>query len=402
MEYRYSDRTRNIRPSAIREIIKYAVAHPDVIALSTGSPANEAIPVDEIHEISEKIFREMPLAGLQYSMTEGYPPLRATTKKRLKEDFNIGTDEDDLIITTGGQQGLSLAANVFVNPGDTVIVEQPSFVSGINAMRIHGANVIGLDMDDDGIRPEALAHVLETQDRVKMLYVIPNFQNPSGKTLSYERRKAIYALCAEHGVIILEDNPYGELRFRGEEIPSFKSMDTEGIVVYNGTYSKLLSAGMRIGFVMARKEPLQLLTIAKQFSDCHSNIFFQILTDEWLNTADVKAHVKKIQGICRDRCDFMLKLLDEKLDPRVTYTRPDGGLFLWCTLPEGCDSQELSEVALEKGVAFVPGRDFMVDNNAPCRSFRLNYTTPSYENMEKGVERLAEAVKEYFKIKGID
>ena len=402
MEYRDSDRTRNIRPSAIREIIKYAVAHPDVIALSTGSPANEAIPVDEIHEISEKIFREMPLAGLQYSMTEGYPPLRATTKKRLKEDFNIGTDEDDLIITTGGQQGLSLAANVFVNPGDTVIVEQPSFVSGINAMRIHGANVIGLDMDDDGIRPEALAHVLETQDRVKMLYVIPNFQNPSGKTLSYERRKAIYALCAEHGVIILEDNPYGELRFRGEEIPSFKSMDTEGIVVYNGTYSKLLSAGMRIGFVMARKEPLQLLTIAKQFSDCHSNIFFQILTDEWLNTADVKAHVKKIQGICRDRCDFMLKLLDEKLDPRVTYTRPDGGLFLWCTLPEGCDSQELSEVALEKGVAFVPGRDFMVDNNAPCRSFRLNYTTPSYENMEKGVERLAEAVKEYFKIKGID
>ena len=402
MEYVYSDRTRNIRPSAIREIIKYAVAHPDVIALSTGSPSDEAIPVEEIHEIAEKIFREMPLAGLQYSMTEGYPPLRATTKRRLKEDFNIGTDEDDLIITTGGQQGLSLAANVFVDPGDTVVVEQPSFVSGINAMRIHGANVVGLDMDEDGIRPEDLAEVLRTQDRVKMLYVIPNFQNPSGKTLSYERRKAIYKLCAEHGVIILEDNPYGELRFRGEEIPSFKSMDTEGIVVYNGTYSKLLSAGMRIGFVMARKAPLQLLTIAKQFSDCHSNIFFQILTDEWLNSADVKAHVKKIQGIYRDRCDFMLKLLDEKLDKRVTYTRPDGGLFLWCTLPEGCDSQELSEVALQKGVAFVPGRDFMVDNNAPCRSFRLNYTTPSYENMEKGVERLAEAISEYFKIKGID
>jgi 2-aminoadipate transaminase len=395
MQYQYSDRIKDIRPSAIREILKYAATHPGVIALSTGSPSDEAVPVEEIREITEWIFKEMPLAGLQYSMTEGYPALRESTKKRLKEAFNIGKDFDDLIITTGGQQGLSLAPNVLCNPGDTVIVEAPTFVSGINAMRIHGANVVGIEMDDEGMDLEKLKKAIETEPNVKMLYLIPTFQNPSGKTMSLARRKAIYELCVKHGIIILEDNPYGELRFRGEDIPTFKSMDEEGIVIYNGSYSKVLSAGMRIGFIMAEKELLQRLTVAKQFSDCHTNIFFQIVTDRWLRTADVNAHIEKIRKIYRERCDFMLDLLDKHMDKRVTWTRPDGGLFLWCTLPEGCDSQELSEIALEKGVAFVPGRDFMVDSNAPCRDFRLNFSTPSYENMEKGILRLAEAVNEY-------
>ncbi len=395
MQYQFSDRIRNVKPSAIREILKYAASHPEVIALSTGSPSNEAIPVDEIHAISERIFREMPLAGLQYSMTEGYPALRETTKKRLKAEFGIGRDFDDLIITTGGQQGLSLTPNVLCNPGDTVIVEAPTFVSGINAMRIHGANVVGIEMDEEGMDLARLEKAVKTEPNVKLLYLIPTFQNPSGKTMSHARRKAIYELCRRHEIVILEDNPYGELRFRGEDIPTFKSMDDMGLVVYNGSYSKILSAGMRIGFIMAEKELLQRLTVAKQFSDCHSNIFFQILTDEWLKTADVKAHIQKIRKIYRDRCDFMIQLLDRHLDRRVTFTRPDGGLFLWCTLPEGYDSQTLADIALKKGVAFVPGRDFMVDSGAPCRAFRLNFSTPSYENMEKGVLRLAEAIDEY-------
>lgn len=401
MQYPYSDRIQGVRPSAIREILKYAASHPGVIALSTGSPANEAVPVDEIHEISERIFKEMPMAGLQYSMTEGYPALRESTKKRLKEAFGIGRDFDDLIITTGGQQGLSLAPNVLCNPGDTVIVEAPTFVSGINAMRIHGAHVVGIEMDDEGMDLEKLKKAIATEPNVKMLYLIPTFQNPSGKTMSLARRKAIYELCVANNIVILEDNPYGELRFRGEDIPTFKSMDDAGIVIYNGSYSKVLSAGMRIGFVMAQKDLLQRLTIAKQFSDCHTNIFFQIVTDMWLRTADVDAHIEKIRKIYRDRCDYMLGLLEKHIDKRVTWTHPDGGLFLWCTLPEGCDSQELSEIALEKGVAFVPGRDFMVDSDAPCRDFRLNFSTPSYENMEKGILRLAEAINEYLAKRGL-
>ncbi len=395
MQYQYSDRIKNVRPSAIREILKYAAAHPGVIALSTGSPSDECVPVEEIHAISERIFREMPLAGLQYSMTEGYPALRETTKQRLKDVFGIGRDFDDVIITTGGQQGLALAPNVLCNPGDTVIVEAPTFVSGINAMRIHGANVVGIEMDDEGMDLAKLEKAMETEPNVKLLYVIPTFQNPSGKTMSLARRKAIYELCRKHQVVILEDNPYGELRFRGEDIPTFKSMDDEGLVIYNGSYSKILSAGMRIGFVMAEKELLQRLTVAKQFSDCHTNIFFQIVTDLWLRTADVDAHIARIRKVYRERCDFMLRLLEQHVDRRVTWTHPDGGLFLWCTLPEGCDSQALSEIALEKGVAFVPGRDFMVDSDAPCRDFRLNFSTPSYENMEEGVRRLGAAIDEY-------
>ena len=395
MQYTFSDRIQYVKPSAIREILKYAATHPDVIALSTGSPANEAVPVEEIHAIAEQIFRVMPIAGLQYSMTEGYPPLRESTKRRLKEEFHIGRDFDDLIITTGGQQGLSLTPNILCNPGDTVIVEAPTFVSGINAMRIHGANVVGIEMDGEGIRLDTLERAIQTEQNVKLLYLIPTFQNPSGKTMSLARRKEIYQLCVRHGIMILEDNPYGELRFRGEDIPTFKSMDEEGIVIYNGSYSKILSAGMRVGFIMAQRDVLQRLTIAKQFSDCHTNIFFQIVTDQWLRTANVSAHIEKIRSIYRKRCDFMIELLEKHLDKRVTFTRPDGGLFLWCTLPEGCDSQALSEAALKKGVAFVPGRDFMVDSDAPCRDFRLNFSTPSYEAMETGVLRLAEAVREY-------
>jgi len=401
MQYAYSDRIKDIKPSSIREILKYVSTHPEIIALSTGSPSAEAVPVDEIHAISERIFKEMPLMGLSYNFTEGYPALRATTKARLKKEFNIGRDFDDLIITTGGQQGLSLTPNVLCNPGDTVIVESPSFVSGINAMRIHGANVVGIEMDDEGIILEDLEKAIATENNVKLLYLIPTFQNPSGKTMSLARRKAVYELCVKNNIIILEDNPYGELRFRGEEIPTFKSMDEEGIVVYNGSYSKILSAGMRIGFIMAQKDLLQRITVAKQFSDCHSNIFFQILTDEWLKTADVPAHIAKISKIYGDRANFMLDLLDKYIDKRVSFTRPDGGLFLWCTLPEGCDALELSKLALEKGVAFVPGSDFMVDSNLPCRAFRLNYSTPSYENMEEGIKRLAVAINEYLAAKGI-
>lgn len=395
LQYSFSERTKNIRPSAIREILKYAASHPEVIALSTGSPADEAVPVEEIHAISERIFTEMPMTGLRYSMTEGYPPLRESTKKRLKDTFCIGRDFDDLIITTGGQQGLSLTPNVLCDPGDTVICEAPSFVSGINAMRIHGANVVGIEMDNEGVKLDKLAQAIKSEHRVKLLYLIPTFQNPSGKTMSLARRKAVYELCAQNGIVILEDNPYGELRFRGDNVPTFKSMDDKGIVIYNGSYSKVLSAGMRIGFVMAHRDLLQRLTVAKQFSDCHSNIFFQIVTDKWLRTADVEGHIQKIRDIYRRRCDFMLELLDKHIDKRVIYTRPDGGLFLWCTLPEGYDSQVLSQIALAKGVAFVPGRDFMVDSEAPCRDFRLNYSTPTYENMEKGIIRLSEAINEY-------
>ena len=397
MNYTFSDNISSVKPSAIREILKLVAANPSIISLSTGSPSSEAIPVEQIHEIAEKIFRERAIESLQYSVTEGYAPLREITKQRLHDVFGINTENDDVIITTGGQQGLYITPEVLINRGDTVIVESPSFVSGIIAMKSNGANVVGIEMDDEGIRLDLLEEAVRTQPRVKLLYLIPTFQNPRGSTMSLQRRKDVYALCKEHGILILEDNPYGELRFRGEDVPTIKSMDTEGLVVYNGSYSKVLSAGMRIGFICAPKPIIQKLIIAKQGGDCHTNIFFQMVCDEFFRHYDVPAHIEKIRGIYRDKCDFMLACLDKYVDKRVSWTRPDGGLFLWCSLPEGYDSLDFANMAAKKGVAFVPGCSFMVNDSDPCPAFRLNYSTPSKENIERGIQILAEAIDEYLK-----
>ena len=397
MNYTFSDRIKNVKPSAIREILKAVSQNPEIISFATGSPSNEAIPVKEVQELSEQIFREMPIQSLQYSLTEGYPPLRETTKNRLKEAFGIGRDFDEVIITTGGQQGLEITPKVLCNSGDTVIVETPTFVSGVNALKSYNTNVVGIDMDEEGIDIEKLQHALETETNVKLLYVIPTFQNPSGKTMSYERRKQVYELCKKHNVIILEDNPYAELRFKGDDIPTIKSMDDAGIVIYNGSYSKVISAGMRIGFICAPSELMQKLIVAKQVGDCHTNVFFQMVTDLFLKNYDFEAHIEKLKDIYREKCNLMLGLMDEHLDSRVSYTRPDGGLFIWCTLPEGSDTMDLARIAIEKGVAFVPGCSFMVDDSAPCASFRLNYSTPSKEAIEKGIPLLAEAINEYLK-----
>ena len=397
MNYTFSDNISSVKPSAIREILKIVAANPSIISLSTGSPSSEAIPVEQIHEISEKIFRERGIESLQYSVTEGYAPLREITKQRLRDVFHINTENDDVIITTGGQQGLYITPEVLINRGDTVIVESPSFVSGIIAMKSNGANVVGIEMDDEGIRMDLLEDAVRTQKNVKLLYLIPTFQNPRGSTMSLQRRKDVYELCKKNNIIILEDNPYGELRFRGEDVPTIKSMDTEGIVVYNGSDSKVLSAGMRIGFVCAPKPIIQKMIIAKQGGDCHTNIFFQMVCDEFFRHYDVPAHIEKIRGIYRNKCDFMLACLDKYVDKRITWTKPDGGLFLWCSLPEGYDSLDFANMAANKGVAFVPGCSIMVNDSDPCPAFRLNYSTPSKENIERGIQILAEAIDEYLK-----
>ena len=397
MNYKFSNRIQNVKPSAIREILKAVSKNPSLISFAMGSPSNEAIPVQEIHEISEKIFKDMPIQALQYSFTEGYGPLRETTKARLKKTFGIGRDFDEVIITTGGQQGLEITPKIFCNEGDTIIVESPTFVSGVNAMKSYNTNVVGIELDDEGIDINKLQHALETEKNVKLLYLIPTFQNPSGKTMSLARRKAVYELCKLHNVMILEDNPYGELRFHGEDIPTIKSMDDCGIVIYNGSYSKILSAGMRIGFICAPAEVMQRLIVAKQVGDCHTNVFFQIVTNEFLTNYDIDGHVEKIRTIYREKCDLMLKTMDETFDPRVTYTRPEGGLFLWCTLPEGSDTMELARLAIEDGVAFIPGCSFMVDDTSPCNALRLNFSTSSKADIQRGITILAQTIKNYLK-----
>ena len=272
MQYTFSDRISNLHPSAIREILKNS--DPNVISLAAGNPAVESFPVAEMKEIADNIFDTASGIAFQYGITEGYPRLRQLVMKRQKEKYGIGNENDDIMIISGGTQAMDLSTKVLVNEGDTILSEDPAFVGALNTFRSYAAHLVGIPMEDDGMDIAALEKALKENKNVKMLYTIPSFHNPLGICTSLEKRKEIYRLCCEYGVMILEDNPYGELRFDGEDIPTLKSMDTEGIVIYTSSFSKVMSAGIRLGFVIAPKPVLDKMAVGKQAVDTHSNLFF--------------------------------------------------------------------------------------------------------------------------------
>ena len=383
---------QSLKPSAIREIFK-ALTDPTIISLAAGNPSPEAFPVEDLARISSEIFSDSSTAALQYSVTEGYPPLREDVKARLASRFGIGRDFDMTIITSGGQQGIELLCKTMCDEGDTVIVEEPSFIGALNAFRSNGAKLVGIPMEDDGIDIGKLEDAMKNNPRAKILYLIPTFQNPSGTCMSLEKRKKVYDLAKKYNIIILEDNPYGELRFAGEEIPTIKSFDEDGYVVYSGSYSKVLSAGMRIGFICGPEAIVQKMVVAKQVEDVHTNIFFQMLCHRYIAECDMDKHVADIRKLYKHKCDLMLSELDKKMPKCVRYTRPEGGLFLWCTLPDNISQPDFVKAAMAKKVAVVPGQTFNSDPNSPSQSFRLNYSTPSDEQIVEGIDRLAETVK---------
>lgn len=392
MEYRISEKMQALKPSAIREIFK-ALTDPTIISLAAGNPSPESFPVEDLARISSEIFSDSSTAALQYSVTEGYPPLREDVKARLASRFGIGRDFDMTIITSGGQQGIELLCKTMCDEGDTVIVEEPSFIGALNAFRSNGAKLVGIPMEDDGIDIGKLEDAMKNNPRAKILYLIPTFQNPSGTCMSLEKRKKVYDLAKKYNIIILEDNPYGELRFAGEEIPTIKSFDEDGYVVYSGSYSKVLSAGMRIGFICGPEAIVQKMVVAKQVEDVHTNIFFQMLCHRYIAECDMDKHVADIRKLYKHKCDLMLSELDKKMPKCVRYTRTEGGLFLWCTLPDNISQPDFVKAAMAKKVAVVPGQTFNSDPNSPSQSFRLNYSTPSDEQIVEGIDRLAETVK---------
>lgn len=394
MEYKFSDSFENLKPSAIREIFK-SLTDPSIISFAAGNPAPESFPVNELADLAADIFKTSPITALQYSITEGYPPLREEIARRQKERFGIGRDFDTTIVTSGGQQGLELCCRVLCNKGDVVLCENPSFIGALNAFRACGAETVGVPMDDDGINVEALEYMISKTENIKLMYLIPTFQNPRGSCTSSEKRKKIYEIAKKNGIIILEDNPYGELRFAGEEIPTIKSFDEDGIVVYSSSFSKILSAGMRLGFIVAPTDIVQKMVVAKQCEDVHSNIFFQMLCHKYVTECDLDSHIEKIRGIYRHKCNLMLDALDKYMPKEIKFTRPEGGLFIWCTLPNGLDSGAFAKYAVSRKVAVVPGSAFNCDLNAPSDSFRLNYSTPSDEQIVEGVKILGEIAREY-------
>lgn len=393
MNYKISDKFVNMKPSAIREIFK-SLGKPGCISFAAGNPSPESFPVEDIKRIAADILTQEPITALQYGITEGYPKLRELVSQRLKRLYNIGTEDDDTIIVTGGQQGIELTCKVMCNEGDVVICENPSFIGALNAFRSLGAELKGVPLKDDGIDLEALEATLKSSPRAKLLYVIPSFQNPAGITSTLENRKAVYELARKYDIVIIEDNPYGDLRFEGENVPAYKSFDVDGRVVYCGSFSKILSSGMRVGTLTANKELVSKIVVAKQVEDVHTNVFFQMVCARYMQECDLEAHIEKIRALYRHKSSLMLKALDEYMPADVKFTRPQGGIFLWCSLPEGYELSEFVKRCSEKNVFVVPGAAFLPDESEPTRSFRLNYSMPSDEEIERGIKLLAQVVEE--------
>lgn len=394
MEYKFSDKVSGLKASAIREILKFT-ADPEVISFAAGNPAPEAFPKERIAEISAELLRDDPILALQYSVTEGYTPLRQFLKEWLGSKNCFHPEFDDLIVTSGGQQANELSCKVLLNEGDTLLCESPSFIGSLNAFRSYNVNLVGVDMDDDGINLEKLEAALKTEPNVKILYLIPNFQNPTGRTMSLEKRKAVYELACRYDFIILEDDPYGELRFAGENVPSIKSLDKEGRVIYSSTFSKLISSGFRTGFVSAPAPIIQKIVVCKQVSDVHSNIWAQVVSHRFMTTVDREAHFNKLRDIYRKKCDLMCSYIDNGFSKQIKYIRPQGGLFIWCTLPDSCDMNAFCTKAVQEyKIAVVPGNSFNIKENDVSHSFRLNYSTPTNEQIEKGMEILARMTRE--------
>lgn len=394
MEYIFSNKVQPLKPSAIREIFK-SLTDPEVISFAAGNPSPESFPVEAMQRFANEIFEDCPNVALQYGITEGYAPLRTAVLERCRNKFNSVKDGDNVLITTGGQQGIDLATKVLCNEGDSVICENPTFIGALNAFRSFGAVPVGVDMDDDGINIEKLEKAVREANNPKILYLIPTFQNPTGRTMSLEKRKACLEIAKKYGLIILEDNPYGEIRFSGEDVPTIKSMDTEGRVIYCSSFSKILSAGMRVGFVVCNDELMTKMAVCKQVSDVHTNLFFQMICHKFLTEYDLDSHIEGIKDIYRKKSSLMISCLEEKLPGEIKFTRPEGGLFIWACLPKDYDVMPLVKMLTANKLAVVPGGTFNCNTEDMSSGFRMNYSTPTDEQIIKGVDILAAQCREY-------
>lgn len=395
MEYErlIADRMLGVKASAIREIFKVA-AQPGVISFAGGMPAPETFASKEIAKICADIMKKEPAAALQYSVSEGYPALREAIAKRIRMKFNIGGENDELLIMSGSQQGMDLTAKMLLNEGDGVVCEEPSFIGSLNTFRTYNAKLYGVKMEADGMDMDCLEYTLKNNSNIKIIYTIPTFQNPSGITMSLQKRKRMLELASKYNVVILEDNPYGELSFDGEAPLNIKALDTEGVVIYIGSFSKIFSPGLRLAYAVFDKHFMEKMVIGKQATNVHTDIFAQMILCRYLENYDIDANIAKSRELYKHRCAYMLECMDAYFPEGVTYTRPTGGLFIWATLPEGVDTSALMTEAVERGVAFVPGNAFMTDVDTPTNTMRLNYSTMPDEKIKKGIKILGELLSE--------
>lgn len=402
---RYARRTRSMQSSAIREILKIT-QQPDVISFAGGLPAPELFPVAEVQRACARVLQDYGRQALQYTITEGYPPLRQYIVEKMAR-YGIPADIDNVLITNGSQQALDLVGKVLLDEGDPVVVEAPTYLGALQAWQPYGPRFVSVPSDDDGMRVDRLEAILKRY-RPKLIYILPNFQNPAGTTLSRERREHLVRLANDCGVPLIEDDPYGELRYEGEHLPPVIALDCQkliaegkasrngffkGNVIYLSTFSKTLAPGLRLGWVIGPVEVVQKLVQAKQGADLHTGTFTQMVAYEVIRGNFLDNHVRRIRAVYRQRRDAMLAAMEQYFPPGVTWTQPQGGLFLWVRLPEGLDTESMLHDAVAQKVAFVPGRSFFADGDV-YNTMRLNFSNTEPARIVEGIGRLAKVIKE--------
>ena len=392
MEYKFASRMDRMKASEIRELLKLT-AKPEIISFAGGLPAPELFPVKEIAQVSHDLVLKEGQKLLQYATTEGRPTLREKIAKRMTEKYGTPVDMNDILITTGSQQCLDFAGKLFLDPGDVVLCESPSYLGALNAFNAYQPVFKEVPTDGEGIIPEELDKILATTPKCKFIYVIPDFQNPTGICWSLERRKKFIEVINKYDLPVFEDNPYGELRYRGESFPTLKSMDTKGLVSFLGTFSKIFCPGLRLGWIAGPHTIVEKFVMIKQSADLHTSNFDQGVADAYMDSYDLDAHVKEIVELYGHRRDLILKTMEEEFPEGVEFTRPDGGLFLWVTVPEGVSARKVFDKCIEQKVAAVIG-DAFYPNNKTDRSMRVNYSCMPDDKIVEGVKRMAKAIKE--------
>lgn len=394
MEIRFSDRANGLKASEIRELLKLTEM-PEIISFAGGLPAKELFPIEKIKEVILEVMDKDGTAALQYGPTEGYRPLREIVAKERMSTAHMNLAADDVIITTGSQQGLEFSAKLFLNKGDVVICESPSYLGAINAFKAYEPRFVEVEMDEHGMVMSELEKALKDNPDAKMIYTIPDFQNPTGITLSDDRRKRIAELASEYKIPVIEDNPYGELIYEGEVHPAIKSYDKEGWVVFLGTFSKTFTPGLRLGWICASPEILNKYVLIKQGADLQSSSLDQRIAAAFMQKYDLNEHIEKIRDVYGKRRTLMLESMDKYFPEGVKHTNPYGGLFTWVELREDLDAALIMEECIKENVAYVPGGSFF-PNSAQKNFFRVNYSCMPEEKIVEGIKRLGKVLKRYY------
>ena len=390
---KFSNLANGLKASEIRELLKLT-AQPDIISFAGGLPAPELFPLEELKKVDAAVIDKEGQAAVQYGTTDGYVPLRQHICERMKKSFGVDCKVDEVFITSGSQQGLSFIPQIFINPGDVMLVESPTYLGALNAFKLCGPEFVELPTDDKGVIPEELEKILKKYgDRIRLAYVIPEFQNPTGVTWPIERRKAFMELINQYDFPVIEDDPYGELRYDGDKVPSLKSMDTKGNIIFLGSFSKIMMPGLRVAWIVADPAIIDKCVKYKQAADLQTSSFAQRQVSFFLDMYDIDAHIKEICDLYGKRRTLMLDKMKEYFPAECTFTYPEGGLFTWVTLPEGIDAKELMPKVLEKKVAYVPGGAFY-PNGGGENHFRMNYSCMPEDKIIEGVKRLGDVLKE--------